>query len=189
MVRQGEQQMKKPSVFQPDHDGKHAQVPVHPGMTVSHVSHGGGDHVTGHAVKGNIARDGAPKHVRVTPVHGGMTRQVQGQPITGGGHVASALDAISGQTVVPGIPNSTPGYGNTGVQSGHPLAKAPGGKNLKPVAPSFGMRSRGPSPDSAMHEIGEAMIAEAFANSSRDDRVAHGCGGDGRRFPDAVDEN
>lgn len=181
--------MKKPSAFQPGHDGKHATVPVNPGMTVSHVSHGGGEHVTGHAVPGNVARDGAPKHISVTPIHGGMVRQVQGEPITGGGHHASALDAISGQTVVPGSIKSTPGYGNAGVQSGNPLGRAPGGKNLGRVSVSFGMRSRGPNPDSAMHEIGEAMIAEAFANSGSDDRQAHARGRDGKRLPDATNEN
>jgi hypothetical protein len=172
----------KQTKFQPDHSGKHAPVPVHPGMTVSHNSHGvGADTPARHGERPNIARDATRgKHVRVTPVHGGMTRQVQGQPITGGGHLASALDATSGQVVVPGIPNSTPGYGNSGVQSGHPFAKAPGGKNLAPVKPSFGMKSQ--SASNADHAaLGAAILDAAFSAGSPDDRAAHGRKPDGSK--------
>ncbi len=41
-----------------------------PSEVVSHDSHGAGDYATGHAVSGNIARDGAPKHVHPVTVHG-----------------------------------------------------------------------------------------------------------------------
>jgi hypothetical protein len=164
--------------LQPGRDGKHTTA-VHPGM-VSHVSHGQGDHATGHAGK-NIATDGAAKHLHPVMVHGGMETRTKGGAVALGGSHKSALDSLSGAATVPGAVTTAPGFGNAGVQSGHPFAKAPGSKNLRPVAPAFGMRSRGPNPDSAMHAIGEAMIAEAFANSGGDDRLAHGRGCDGKK--------
>jgi hypothetical protein len=58
----------KASIFQPDHSGKRATVPTHPGMVVSHVSHGA---VAGEAAHGgNIARDSTRgKHLNAVPVH------------------------------------------------------------------------------------------------------------------------
>jgi hypothetical protein len=58
----------KQSIFQPDHSGKRATVPTHPGMEVSHMSHGAvvGDPARG----GNIARDSTRgKHRNPVPVH------------------------------------------------------------------------------------------------------------------------
>jgi hypothetical protein len=144
-------------------------------MKINHQSHGDAAK-QGHAVPGNLARDGAPKCVQPVMVHDGMKRQTAaGQTALGGDH-ASAVDSLTGNVVVPGNGKCAPGWGNSGVQSGHPLAKIPGSKNLKPVPPSFGMKG-----DPAMHELGEAMIAEAFANATGDDRTAHGRGSDGRR--------
>jgi hypothetical protein len=106
-----------------------------------------------------------------------MTKQTSaGQTALGGDH-ASAVDSLTGNVVVPGTRNvAQAGWGNGGIQNGHPLAKVPGSKNLKPVPPSFGMKG-----DPAMHQLGEAMIAEAFANSAGDDCMAHGRGKDGRK--------
>jgi hypothetical protein len=144
---------------------------------INHMSHGLGEHVTGHAVKGNIARDGAPKLVQPVMVHDGMTKQTEGGATALGGDHASAVDALTGNVVVPGARNvSQAGWGNGGIQNGHPLAKAPGSKNLKPVPPSFGMKD-----DGTMHALGEAMLSEAFAASAGDDRMAHGRDAKGRK--------
>jgi len=140
-----------------------------------HASHGLGDHGEGHAVKGNIARDGAPKRVHDVRIHGGMVRHTaDGNYRAFGGDHASAIDSLSG-VIVPAAGNtSTPGYGNAGVQSGHLFAKPPGSKNLKPVPPSFGMRSRSAAPDTDMHALGAAILDAAFSAGSPDDRAAHG---------------
>jgi len=180
----------KPSIFQPGHDGKHRQVPVTPPMTVSHINHNTGRQIEHdrNAAKGAeqaVRTDrknagpidprvgGKPKHTQITPVHGGMVRVTNGKAITGGGHAASALDSLSGQVVVPGCVTAQPGFGNGGVQSGHPLAKAPAGKNLKPVPPSFGM-SRGAKGDHDLAALGSAILDEAFSNADAATRAAHG---------------
>lgn len=166
--------MSKPSVFQPDHSGKMQTVPVKPGMHISHASHGAGEHITGHSVPGNIARDGAAKKLQPVAVNGAMFKQSKSGAMAVGGDHSSAIDSLNGAEVVPGRVTAQPGWGNSGAQSGHPLAKAPAGKNLSPVPPSFGMRTRGATPDDAMHVIGEAIMQEAFAASACDDCVAHG---------------
>jgi hypothetical protein len=178
----------KPSIFQPDHSGKTRQVPVHDGMTVSHVSHGQGDHATGHAVKGNIARDGAPKRIEAVAVHGGMSRTTNGNTITGGGHAASALDSLTGATVPAARNTAQAGWGNKGVRDGNPTAKPPGPqKKLTRVAPAFGMRSRtNEGHQSPLHELGEAVLDAAFSASTRDDQMAHRRP---RRLPDTTRED
>ena len=125
-----------------------------------HDSHGFGPVREGRAVPGNIARDGAPKRVHDINVHPGMVTRSKSGDALGGDH-KSALDAVSGNVVVPGAVTTAPGYGNAGVQSGHPFAKPPASKNLKPVAPSFGQRSR-TAPHSA--ELGAAILAQAVKN-------------------------
>ena len=127
----------------------------------SHFSHGLGDAITGHTHPGNIARDGAPKRMHSIAVHDGMTKQTKGGIVATGGDHASALDSLSGLAVVPGAITTAPGYGNSGVQSGHPLAKPPGAKNLRPVATSFGQRSR-------VNELGTAIKAEALLHKGGD---------------------
>lgn len=151
----------------------------------SHMSHGLGDHATGHTHPGNIARDGAPKRVHAVPIHGGMSKQSTGGAAFGGDH-ASAIDAVSGNVVVPGNVRAAPGWGNAGVQAGHPFAKPPVSKATRPVAVKPGMRSR-THPHTP--ELGRAMLAEAFRNSAADDRIAHRRGPDGHTLPDAVNEN
>jgi hypothetical protein len=69
-----------------------------PTLGVHHVSHGLGDHVTGHAVPGNIARDGAPKAVHGVPVHNGMKRQqIETAGVGGMGHPTATIDG--GQSI------------------------------------------------------------------------------------------
>jgi hypothetical protein len=158
------------SIFQPNHKGEHAQVPVTHGM--SHMSHGQADQ-PGHHRPGELPRDGKGKLNRPTLIHGGMVRQVEGKTILGGGHTASTIK--SGGQIIPSAKNAAvAGWGNSTVRSGNPMAHAPAGKNLAPVKPAMGMRSRSDTPAEAMHAIGQAILNEAFANSDADTRRAHG---------------
>lgn len=76
------------------------------------------------------------------PLHSGMATQTRNSGVAWGGDHRSYLDAMNGDSVVPGQIKSTPGFGNAGVQDGHPFAKAPYSKVLKPVEIVPGMRSR-----------------------------------------------
>jgi hypothetical protein len=109
-----------------------------PAEVVSHNSHGLGDHVTGHAVPGNLARDGVAKRVEKTLVHGGMTeRQL-------------ALKGMQHANAV--APDANP-------QS--PLTKEPGRKTFAPVQAVPGQRSRTSKHDPL---IGAAILASALCN-------------------------
>jgi hypothetical protein len=73
--------------------------PGEPTLGVHHFSHGDGDHVRGHAVPGNIARDGAPKAVHGVPIHKSAKRQQIDMAGVGGmGHATAAIDD-GGQSV------------------------------------------------------------------------------------------
>lgn len=146
-------------IFQPGHDGK--QTPDGRVGTFSHSSHGLGD-AQGHA-HSDIARNGSAKHVHDIKVHGGMVRQTSSGVLALGGNHASAIDSLSGQAVVPGAIKSTPGFGNAGVTSGSPLAKPPGAKVLKQVAPSWGDTGRADRGSHAQ-DLGAAILAEALSN-------------------------
>ncbi len=133
----------KQTPFQPDHAGRHT-VPDSTGRAIANQSHGNMAR-SGNAQPGNIARHSTRgKHVYDVQVHGGMRSTTRSGGEAFGGAHKSALDALSGDAVVPGAIKSAPGYGNSGVQSGHPLAKAPGGKNFANNPPAFvpGQRSR-----------------------------------------------
>ena len=68
-------------------------------QTLSHMSHGLGDHADGHAVPGNIARDGAPKKVTPVPHHSGMSLlQSSGAGLGGLGHATATIND-GGQTI------------------------------------------------------------------------------------------
>lgn len=149
--------MTKSSRFQPDHGGCHTPVAVNPGMAVSHRSHGAGEHVTGHSVPGSIPRDGAPKNINPTPVHGGMVKQTKSGPLAFGAAHAAAIDALSGREVVPGKDGS--------VASAMPLTAPPVAKNFGPVATSPGMRRvTGPVAksltDATPHDIRGVMLLD-----------------------------
>jgi len=101
----------------------------------------------------DIARKGSvPKRSNDgVAVHPSMTRlQKSGAGIGGMGHGTAVIDG--GQTIASSA-------------AAAPLAHAYGGapdlKTGSAVAPSFGQRSRGPTPDSAMHELGRAVLDEA----------------------------
>ena len=111
-------------------------------MTKSHVSHGLGDAVTGHADKGNIARDGVPKRAHVVVPAYGMTRR--------------QLDGIAMGHANATAPDANPAS---------PITKEPQGKAFigKPVAVSPGMRSRTSQHDTA---LGTAILASARARAN-----------------------
>lgn len=153
-----------------------------------HISHGQGQHTEGHAVKGNLARDGAPKRSYPVKVHGGFHKITQsGQNVLP--HVADALDSLTGATVPVGRNVAQAGYGNDGVSHGNPTLKPPGpAKKLTRVQPSFGMK-RQTDPSLALHELGDAVLQAAFAASDNHDRQAHGRGNDGAKLPESTKEN
>lgn len=141
--------MKRTSPFQPDHAGRHSQVAVHPGMVISHQSHGEGADVP--ARGGNIARDSTRgKHVQAVPVAAGMHR------ITGTDKGAPSI------TTLQSIPDAS-----------NPNAMDPTtkGKTFAPVAVSPGMNA---TAHAKAVGVGQAILDSAFAHSAGDDRSAHG---------------
>jgi hypothetical protein len=96
-----------------------------------------------HGVKGNIARDGAPKRMHPVSVHNGMTERQQ------------ALAGMQHANAV--APDANPAS---------PLTKEPQGKNLKPVAVTPGMRNRTNAAHSGMDldTLGKCILAEAVCN-------------------------
>jgi hypothetical protein len=124
---------------------------------INHISHGLGDHVTGHHGT-NIAQNGAPKKVTAIEVHSGMRTKSAAGDAYGGQH-KSALDALTGATVPAGRVTA-PGWGSGTVRSGDPTAHAPASKNVRPV-PVHPSQSRGADKDNAMHELGRAILEQA----------------------------
>ncbi len=125
---------KRSGIMQPDVLGRPTAAKLDL-VDVHHLSHGAGEHVTGHAGK-NIATDGAPKHVHAIPIHGGMTERQSA--LAGMGHAnATAPDA----------------------NPANPLAKEPQGKRLVPAPVKPGMRSR-TMPHSPL--LGELIMSEAL---------------------------
>jgi len=140
----------KQSIFQPGHDGKRASVPIHDGMTVSHVSHAA---VAGEAAHGgNIALDStAGKHRNIVPVNAASHR-VSGTNI--GAPAVTTLDSI-------------PDASNPNV-----LDPTKQGKRFAPVQAVLGQRSRssdacGPGQVqggvSMNHERGKGKFADHVA--------------------------
>jgi hypothetical protein len=128
--------------------------PGEPTLGVHHFSHGNGEHVVGHAVKGNIARDGKGKAVHAVAIHNGMKRQqIETAGVGGMGHPTSVIDG--GQSV-------------SASSAAAPLAHAYGGgvpkvRGAAPVKP--GMRSRIGAParsldDATPHDIRGAMLLD-----------------------------
>jgi hypothetical protein len=141
--------MKRTSPFQPDHAGRHTPVAVHPGMVVSHQSHGMGASEPAHG--GDIARDASRgKHVQAVPVAAGMHR------VTGTDKGAPTITTLS---AIPDASNP------------NALDPTTKGKTFAPVQVSPGMNA-------AKHAkavgVGQMILDQAFANSAADDRRAHG---------------
>lgn len=153
------------SQFQPDRMGRHPRVKINTGMTPSHSS--SREHINEHS--NTHGYDGGkkplPKHGSgITPVHGQMHRMVNGQPVTGGGSHASALDSLSGAIVPAGRNTATPGWGNESARSGNPMAHPPGSKNLKPVRIHPSM-SKGTDHDQMLADLGAAVLRSAVENA------------------------
>ena len=94
-----------------------------------------------HGVKGNIARDGAPKRMHPVSIHNGMTERQQ------------ALAGMQHANAV--APDANPAS---------PLTKEPGRKTFTSVQAAPGQRSRTAPHDPA---LGQAILAEAMCNSNK----------------------
>jgi len=131
---------------------------------VNHISHGLGDHVTGHH-RPNVAQDGAPKKIHAIEVAHGMRTKSQSGADALSGHHASAIDSLTGATVPERGSNTQPGWGAGTVRTGNPLVHPPGSKNLRSVAVHPKM-TRGADAHNKMRELGRAILDEAtrFAN-------------------------
>lgn len=140
-------------------------------LVVSHINDRSDEHarhVANHARGGKYPHidpqaGGEPKHAQqIVPVHGGMQTKSRSGADALSGHHASAIDALSGATVVPAAVKSEPGWGNASARSGNPFAKPPGAKNLKPVEihPSH----RNTPHDADMQELGRSILAQAVRN-------------------------
>jgi len=145
----------------------------------THAPTADSDHVTyGKPTLGRDPRRG--KKISDLPIHGGMrTATKQGTVAFGGDH-ASALDSLSGKSVVPGKDGSA--------ATAHPLTAPPVAKNYAPVKPVPGQRSRvndthapaAPGMNHALnvgrgvdHNIGRLIMDEAVSNSGVGDHAAH----------------
>jgi len=160
---------KDTSRFQPNRQGHHTPVAVHPGMVVSHQSHGNAAAIP--AKGGNLARDaGRGKHVGPVAVHGGMSRTTGtniGAPSTV--TLASIPDASSPLAADPTR------QGKAFV--GKAVPSVPGQRSRTTDAPGPGTVAGGVS---ANHErakgryadhvaLGRAIIGEAMASAPSDD--------------------
>ena len=117
-------------------------------------------------VKGNPARDGAPKRLHPVSVHNGMTERQRA--LAGMGHAnASAPDASSANPLDPTTPRPPsfaggPNYPRTGYN-------APRGKQTAvPVHPSMSNKSRY-NPD-----LGAAILAEATCDGDPNHPALYG---------------
>jgi hypothetical protein len=128
---------------------------------ISHYSHGMGDAIKGRPGSG-ITRMAPKKLHQIEVAHGMQTKAASGATAYGADH-RSGLDSVSGATVVPGVVKAQPGYGNAGLQSGHPFARPPGSKNVRavPVHPS---QSKGAEHDQQLADLGGAILAQAVRN-------------------------
>jgi hypothetical protein len=88
-------------------------------------------------VKGNIARDGAPKRMHPVSVHNGMTERQQ------------ALKGMQHANAT--APDANPAS---------PLSKEPQGKCLTPPAPHPGMKK----PTCDLADLGRAVLSEALGD-------------------------
>lgn len=127
-----------------------------------------------------LGRDGrVPKKAHDIAIHGGMRTATKQGTVAFGGDDASAIDSLSGKSVVPGKPGSA--------ATAHPLAAPPTAKNYSPVKPVPGQRSRNgeitprkPGVNHVLgvgrgvdHAVGKLIMDEACANSGIGDHAAH----------------
>jgi hypothetical protein len=174
--------MGKATIFQPDHLGRRTPD-SNPGKSLARSHNMAAETAARHGDRPNIARDaGRAKHVHDVKIHGGMVKVTKGGALAFGGDHATAMDSLTGLAVVPDKSGA--------VATAHPLTTPPKAKNLSAPMPHPSMRSRvndplhGGAPGEAhakgrpdadaLRELGDLVIAEGFANSASDDRMAHG---------------
>ena len=120
--------------------------------------------------KSNLARDGAPKRLHPVAYHSGNTRQQIDMAGVGGmGHATKAPDASAANPLAPTVPGKTfaPAQPVPGQRSrivNDKLGGSMPGENHARAA------TRGGNLDLA---LGKAVLDEAYAASSPDDRRAH----------------
>jgi hypothetical protein len=137
-----------------DHSGRTKGTVDQP---IHHTPALGADAFAGQAVKGNLARDGAPKAHHAVPLHGGATEQQR--KMTGMGHpIHGAPDASSANPLDPTVPGkrlSAPAasYGQR--------SRTAGADEITPHAPGAAHRAKHGNVD---FELGVAMLREAERN-------------------------
>jgi hypothetical protein len=119
---------------------------------ISHVSHGLGDHAVGHAVKGNPARDGAPK--RVTPIEHAFGMTHQQTDVAGIGGMGRATATLDG--------GSAPAAPLAHAYSGKPDMKT--GKAVDAVPGQRSRTNQGVETYADKHRHGRDMLATAKRN-------------------------
>jgi hypothetical protein len=132
----------------PSHTGQpkpdFAAGPNDRGLASHHVSHNNGEAVIGHTVKGNVARDGAPKRWNHVPLSGGATEQQ---------HMALEMGE-------PSLNRGEPVAGGTPMV---PDIMSPGKeKMLTPPKAAFGMKGGEDYP--AHIELGQRILGSAARN-------------------------
>ena len=170
-------------------EGNMTDNPLRPAIH-GHDSHGLGPARTGHAVPGNVARDGKAKNVHSVKIHGGMNKQTTSGFVAGGGNHASAawthypVQPFQCAAIAPRPDGATPEQ-QTARRSPSRLDQSVSSRR-NPLSECARDQNEGsPTP---MHELGEAMLAAAFEASGSDDRQAHGRGRDGSKLPGVVNE-
>jgi hypothetical protein len=143
-------------------------------MTSGHADHGHptkGPYSATPQARPNIARSGAAKRVADVPVHSGMHSKTRdGNLVVGVTHttLTNAPDASGKSPLDPTVPGKRLATPAT-VISHRSRTRAKEVVNMPPgVNHALG---RGPN-----HDLGRAILEEAFAASSFDDRFAHGRG-------------
>ena len=157
----------KSSIFQPDHSGKRGTVAVHPGMEVSHLSHGV---VAGEAAHGcNIARDSTRgKHLNPVPVHPASHR-VTGTNI--GAPKITTLNSIPDASNPAAMDPTRPGKSFVGKA----VAPVPGQRSrsgdLEGMKPGYNFarhNARAVQAHAERVEIGRRIIGEALSAAEPD---------------------
>jgi len=160
--------IKQTSHMGPDHLGR-TRRDTNPGKSLARSHAPTVEEAARHGDRPNIARD-APrgKTAYDVKIAAGMQTVTKGGVSAFGGDHKSALDSLSGQVVVPGKPGEA--------ATAHPLTAPPTAKNLKPVAPAWGMKSRGPFDHDTCQAIGRAMLDEATCDQGTKDALGIGRG-------------
>jgi hypothetical protein len=132
------------------------QSPLQPAHHESHGLADRGGYQTHSDATPNIARDSkVGKHVTQVHVAWGQTKITKsGQAALGGDH-ASALDSLSGLTIVPGKHGAE--------ATAQPLVKPPVEKRLTQTRPTWGNKDGDGRSGGNLHDLGAAVLAEAMS--------------------------